>query len=232
MHSPRVVSLHRYPVKSMLGEDLTSLEIDVRGVAGDRMWSVRTPDDKIGSGKNTRRFAAVIGLLGLRAQLGDGRVVVTFPDGTRCFTDDVDAAERISRQFGRRLRFAVEGHTSHYDDGPVSLIGSASVAAVADEQGSQVHPARFRPNIVLEGVRRFAESDWIGREVRIGTVVLRVEMSSPRCVMVDMATADLPAQPGNLAATGRLNDACLGVVASVVVPGLVSVGDTMTVQSD
>lgn len=61
-------SLHRFPVKSMSGEERNHLDVDARGCVGDRVWSVRTADGKIGSGKNTRRFAAVPGLLELRAE--------------------------------------------------------------------------------------------------------------------------------------------------------------------
>src|SRR3954469_16006455 len=81
MVEARVVSLHRYPVKSLLGEDLDAVELDERGVVGDRMWSVRTPDGKIGSGKTTRRFQAVPGLLQLRASSDGGRGRVGLPGG-------------------------------------------------------------------------------------------------------------------------------------------------------
>ena len=59
----------------------------------------------------------------------------------------------------------------------------------------------------------------MGRHLHIGTAVLRVGMASTRCVMVNAETADLPAQPGNLAAVGRLDDSRLGVVATVADPG-------------
>lgn len=223
---PRVVSLHRYPVKSMAGEQVTRLDVDGRGCVGDRLWSVRTAGGKIGSGKETRRFAAVPGLLELRAAERDGRVVVTFPDGSSCATDAADADDRLSRHLGRPLTFALETAVSHFDAGPVSLVGCASVAAVCRAAGERVDPARFRANIVLDTSRPFVEDEWIGRRLEVGTAVLQVSLASPRCVMVDMRTADLPAQPGNLAAIGRVNGANLGVVASVVVPGSVSVGDT------
>jgi MOSC domain-containing protein YiiM len=48
-------------------------------------------------------------------------------------------------------------------------------------------------------------------------------------VMINMSSADLPAQPGNLAALGRLHDQCLGVIARVVTPGRVAVGDALVV---
>jgi MOSC domain-containing protein YiiM len=74
------------------------------------------------------------------------------------------------------------------------------------------------------------EDTWIGRQVLVGTAVLRVTATSPRCVMIDMETADLPEQHGNLTAIGRLNDVCLGVIASVESPGRISVGDTVVVR--
>lgn len=227
---PRVLALYRYPVKSLLGEQVPELDVDRRGCVGDRRWSVRTAAGRIGSGKDTRRFAAVPGLLELRARQDGDQVVVAFPDGSSCATDDADAADRLSGFLGQPVTLAVETDVSHFDDGPVSLIGSASVAAVASERGASVAPERFRANLLLDAGAPFVEDRWVGRELSLGTAVLRVDMTSPRCVMVDMATADLPAQHGNLTAVGRLNDACLGVVATVVTPGTITVGDVVTVH--
>ncbi|MEI3607427.1 MOSC N-terminal beta barrel domain-containing protein [Pseudogracilibacillus sp. SE30717A] len=36
----KVVSLHRYPVKSMMGEELNACDITPRGIYGDRMYGV------------------------------------------------------------------------------------------------------------------------------------------------------------------------------------------------
>jgi MOSC domain-containing protein len=226
---PRVASLHRYPVKSMLGERLRFLDIDERGCLGDRRWSVRTATDKIGSGKSTRRFAAVDGLLQIRAEQRDGTVLLRFPDGGACTVDSEEAAARVSRLVGQPVTLARETTVSHFDDGPVSLLGHASVAAVGEARDEPVDVARFRANILVDGLPAFAEDAWIGRRLAIGTAVLRVDAVSPRCVMVNAGTADLPAQPGNLAAIGRLTDGRLGVVAAVVRPGRISVGDTVEV---
>jgi uncharacterized protein YcbX len=229
MDSPRVVSLWRYPVKSMTGERVDHLDIDQRGCVGDRSWSVRTAANKIGSGKNTRRFAAVRGLLDLRAAEHDGRVAVTFPDGSTCWADDADAADRLSRYLGQPVTLAEETSVSHFDDGPISLISRESIAAVTAERGQEVDPARFRANVVLAAPAPFVEDTWVGQRLEIGTAAVTVAMTSPRCVMVDMETADLPEQHGNLTAIGRINSACLGVIATVVTPGRISLGDTLTV---
>ncbi len=225
--APRVRSLHRYPVKSLLGEDVPFLDVDGRGCAGDRLWSVRTPDGKLGSGKHTRRFVALPGLLELRAQIREGRVHVTFPQDRSCLVDDADATGLLSDCVGQQAAFAFESDISHFDDGPISLVGGASVGAVAHARGEPVDPDRFRGNLLLETAQPFVEDTWVGRRLCVGTAVLQVSAALPRCVMVDQQTADLPAQPGNLKAVGRLNNGRLGVVATVVVPGRITVGDAI-----
>ena len=129
---------------------------------------------------------------------------------------------------GQPVTVARETTVSHYDDGPVSLLGLASVDALAAETGADIDPARFRANVLLAGTPAMAEDDFVGRQVSVGTAVLEVTMRSTRCVMIDMATADLPPQHGNLLAVGRLNQTCLGVIAKVVRPGRVRVGDALT----
>jgi uncharacterized protein len=212
----------------MLGEDVASLELDSRGVVGDRSWSIRTAAAKIGSGKNTRRFAAVPRLLELRAASGPAGVRVTFPDGLTYAVEAPELADRLLHHCGQPLTLAKETDVSHFDDGPVSLIGMSSVDAVSSARGEPVDASRFRANIVLDTSDPFIEEKWIGSQLRLGDAVLEVTMGSPRCVMVDMATAEMPAQPGNLTTIGRLNEARLGVIARVVTPGRISVGDRVT----
>lgn len=228
----RVVSLHRYPVKSMLGEDVAELELDLRGVVGDRTWSVRTSTGKIGSGKNTRRFASVEGLLRLRSSSVGGRPVVIFPDGGRAPAGSAQAAAGVSAVVRAPVTLAEEAEVSHFDDGPVSLVGMASVAAVAQAAIDDIDVRRFRSNIVLRTQRPFQEEEWIGHTVRLGTALLSVEMASPRCAMVDAETADLPPARGLLRAVGEANRARLGVVASVVLPGRIAVGDLVVVDDE
>lgn len=51
-----VVSLWRYPVKSMMGEELNTAEVTDRGLVGDRAYALRDPSNgKILSAKNPRK---------------------------------------------------------------------------------------------------------------------------------------------------------------------------------
>lgn len=69
--------------------------------------------------------------------------------------------------------------TSFVDYAPVHLITSATLAHVGAEM------IRYRPNLVLDTPRGapFAENDWTGSEITIGTVRLRVILPTPRCAV-------------------------------------------------
>jgi uncharacterized protein YcbX len=52
-----VVSIWRYPVKSMLGEELNSSYVTERGLIGDRMYAViDQKTGKVASAKNPRKW--------------------------------------------------------------------------------------------------------------------------------------------------------------------------------
>jgi len=52
----KIVEIRRYPVKAMGGESLNSVEVDPRGLVGDRWFSVVDVEGKLATGKNSRRF--------------------------------------------------------------------------------------------------------------------------------------------------------------------------------
>jgi uncharacterized protein len=52
-----VVSLWRYPVKSMMGEELNAAEVTERGLLGDRAYAlVDRSEGKVASAKNPRKW--------------------------------------------------------------------------------------------------------------------------------------------------------------------------------
>src|SRR5215510_2849379 len=53
----RVVAIWRYPVKSMMGEELNATEVTERGLLGDRAYAlVDAQTGKVASAKNPRRW--------------------------------------------------------------------------------------------------------------------------------------------------------------------------------
>src|SRR5689334_6992981 len=91
-----VAKLWRYPVKSMLGEECATLRLDHRGASGDRLFAIRTPDGKFGSGKKTRRFCKIEGLFAFRAYYSETLPIVIFPDAREIRGNDPEIHEALS----------------------------------------------------------------------------------------------------------------------------------------
>jgi uncharacterized protein YcbX len=225
-----VSELARYPVKSMRGERLSRADVESRGVVGDRQWAVYTADGGIGSGKSSRRFRRIDGLLDFRASLSeaDGLVpVIEAPSGQRVRVDEPRADELLTAAFGQPLRLGREAGVRHHDDSPLHLVTTAAVRRVGELVGDAVDLARFRPNLVLDVPGTgFVEDEWVGRELRLGPdVVVRLGAGMPRCVMVDLAQGPLERDGRVLKTLAQAHQLLLGLRVEVVRGGTVRLGD-------
>ncbi|MDX6327458.1 MAG: uncharacterized protein QOK15_3812 [Nocardioidaceae bacterium] len=218
----RVRELHRYPVKSCAGERPDSLEIEERGVVGDRLWAILDPDGKLGSGKSSRRFRRMDGLQRLRSRYDGAWPVITFPDGTEVRADDDRVHELLTAYVGRPVTLGREQRISHFDEGPLHLVSTATLDAIGS-----VDARRLRPNLVLDLEDHAGnEEDWSGRQVSVGDeVVVAVLYAMPRCVMLDHEQADLPPADGLLKTVTARRDGNAGIVADVVHGGTVRIRD-------
>ncbi|HYZ85905.1 MAG TPA: MOSC N-terminal beta barrel domain-containing protein, partial [Bryobacteraceae bacterium] len=83
-----VVALWRYPIKSMMGEEVNASDVTTRGLVGDRIYGLSdNSDGKVASAKNPRKWPT---LFDFRAALADSpspgskmpSVRINLPDGT------------------------------------------------------------------------------------------------------------------------------------------------------
>jgi hypothetical protein len=104
-----LASLHRYPVKSMMGEELNGARITPRGLFGDRVYALCDRDThKVVSAKNPRRWP---GLFSYRAayvtppelESGTPPVRVTLPDGRFITSSTSEFAETMTATLGRAV---------------------------------------------------------------------------------------------------------------------------------
>lgn len=225
-----VAAITRYPVKSLVGEDLDSASVDERGLVGDRLWAVHDLDGKLGSGKSTRRFRRMPGLLDLTASYEqDSRPVVRFPDGRRVRGDSQEIHEALSAHVGRSVTLASEEDVSHFDEGPLHMVTTSSIARLSELHGSEVDVRRLRANFVVDtGGHDFDEAGWVSGTLAIGAeVVVLVREPMVRCVMVGLPQEGLDADPQLLNTISSVNDAQLGLVVDVRSPGTVRLGDAV-----
>ncbi len=107
LHVGSVAALWRYPVKSMMGEELNSSEVTDRGLLGDRQFAVvDRSTGKVGGAKNPRKWGNFFGFRAAYAQPPEAGatmppVRITLPDGTVVTTGQGDLEQVLSRAFGR-----------------------------------------------------------------------------------------------------------------------------------
>jgi uncharacterized protein len=111
-----VVSLWRYPVKSMMGEELNSSYITERGLVGDRTYAVLDKQTgKVASAKNPRKWGKLFDFRSMfidspRNDVNDILPVrITFPDGSNILSnhhqkdDDIIIDSNLSKAFNREV---------------------------------------------------------------------------------------------------------------------------------
>jgi uncharacterized protein YcbX len=225
-----VAELWRYPVKSLLGEQVDHVEVDERGVLGDRLFAVTDHGGKLGSGKTSQRFRRLDGLFELRAHGNAADPLVTLPDGRELPVGDPELDAFLSTRYGDELRVARESAVTHHDAAPLHLLTTSSIRWLAERlPASAVDRRRFRPNVLLDGgaTAELLEDTWVGSRFALGSTVIRVRARTDRCVMTTNAQSELPQDSAILRAVTELNDTFLGVFADVERPGTVRVDDRL-----
>ncbi len=101
-----VSELRRYPVKSMLGEELQRAPVTAGGIPGDRQYAL--VDDETGKVISVKRPKRWGRMFELTASTTGDVVRVSFPDGTAFAIDDPALPPRLSEFFGRSVSVVSE----------------------------------------------------------------------------------------------------------------------------
>jgi uncharacterized protein YcbX len=231
-HVARVVSLFRYPVKSMAAQVLDEVEVSWHGLAGDRRWAfVQEALVRNGFPWLTVRELPVMWkyqpsfVEPLRPD--HSATVVRTPGG-----EDLDVVDPLlAAELGPGVR-VMKNDRGLFDGFPLSLISTRTVADIGATVGAELNPLRFRPNLLVEPLddTPFPEEAWVGSVLRVGELRMRVDERDPRCIMVNVDPQTTERNPAVLRALGGDRQACLGVYGSIVTPGRVAVGDLVSLE--
>jgi MOSC domain-containing protein len=104
-----VVGLWRYPVKSMMGEELNATEITERGLLGDRHFAlVDAETGKVAGAKNPRKWGNFFDFRAAYVEPPESNaalpaVRLTLPDGTALTSESENVDEVLSDALGRAV---------------------------------------------------------------------------------------------------------------------------------
>ena len=98
---------------------------------------------------------------------------------------------------------------------------------------SQFDVRRFRPNLLVDIPQSedpFPEQAWLGATLSVGSAIMRIESTCPRCSMTTHAFDDLPRDTEIMRKLVNHSHGNLGIYASVQTPGQISLGDRITIS--
>ena len=146
----RVVGLWRYPIKSMMGEELNGIEITERGLLGDRAYAVvDASDGKVASAKNPRKWPQ---LFDFRAAFVESPrtgarvppVRITLPDGGIITSEHATLNQILSTVLSRQVTLqAVERGRP----GPGRASHSPAASAKAEEYWPDMDGLDYRDTV-------------------------------------------------------------------------------------
>jgi uncharacterized protein YcbX len=226
MPAGTILSLHRWPVKSFGGERLDVMELDARGVPGDRAHALWLRGDKRVSAR------LVPGLLRWAARYDapvDGTIpppVLTAPGGATHRWGDPGLEDALSEDLGRDLALVRDEGGQQDLPNTVLVTLEATRAGLERELAEPVDLRRFRPNIHVDlDTEPFAEAGWEGGRLRVGDAELELLHPCLRCSIVARDPDTNAKSPAVLKRLVREHGAVFGINARPVAPAAIRVGD-------
>jgi MOSC domain-containing protein len=141
-----VKDLFRYPVKSMLGERLSEVDIGENGVIGDRAYALRETSGRVVTAK---KWAA---MLEFRARYDAppspaelAPISITLPDGRTIQAQDPEASAVMSALLGRQLVLERPqgGRQNHAEIDPATVFGDVPVESAMPGRTAATLPDTF-----------------------------------------------------------------------------------------
>jgi len=246
----RLAQITRYPVKSLQGEVVSTADVDLDGLRGDRCWGIR--DETTGKVLTGRRAPQL--LFAAATLAPDGAPVITLPTGMTCHGPGAATDAALSTWLEKPVRLVGSvgtpaGRAEYFADAtddasepiewtmptgrfvdaaPLLVLTTASLrtaAALYPEGDWSVR--RFRPNLLID----VEDDGWIedgwcaGTTLKIGAVELRPEQPCIRCTMVTRPQPGIAADPGIFRTLARHHRGEFGAWTAVGTAGVVSLHD-------
>jgi uncharacterized protein len=253
-----VTGLATTAVKATRLRKVEAIELDHSGARGNRAFYVVDSRDRMINGKRYGELQAVLADYDDDAQtltLGfpdgteaAGTVELGPTARVRFSSRSVEGqlvvgpwADALSDYLGQSLRLfkSVVG-VDRGVRGAASLISRASLNRLAEVgERDEVDARRFRMLIEIDGVDAHAEDRWIDRDVRVGDALLRFNGHIGRCLItsldpdsgqVDLPTLDLLGEYRRELEFQPTEPLPFGIYGEVLEPGVIRVGDPVSVE--
>lgn len=253
-----VESLWRYPVKSMRGAEMPEVFMGFAGIYGDRCYAFKNSAARKGApylsataqrqmpryrprfryAERAMRPPNLIEAMsiapGINAADGepdDLLLDVVTPSGAVVAVDDPALIEMLGEGLRGENRLTLaRSDRALTDCRPVSLISLQTVRQVEAELGIPIDKRRFRANVYLDLASGdgFAEDEWVGRRLRIGSrAEIMVLERDPRCQVISLDPDTGEHDPKIFRQVAQAHGNFAGVYCAVLVEGILTASDSI-----
>ncbi|PYL36620.1 MAG: MOSC domain-containing protein [Verrucomicrobia bacterium] len=252
----KVESLWRYPVKSMRGEELDEMFAGYAGVYGDRVFAFTSSLSPKGfpffTGRDQRQMiryharfrnpekaarpinlaeAESSGANPISANASELMIEVETPDGKTIAIDDPALIDNLRANIDENHQLTLRRSDKAMTDcRPLSIFALQSAKKLGEETGTNVDKRRFRANVYVDltNADAFAENEFVGRSLRIGSkVVVSVLERDPRCMMITLDPDTAEKTPAILKQVAQAHEGMAGVYGAVLMEGMIRKGDSV-----
>lgn len=231
-----VKNLYRYPVKSMAGEVLETVTLGWHGVEGDRRFAFRRVQEKGGfPWLNANRLPKLLCYQPILTPEGAPTHVRT-PAGRELPLASEELRAELSAAYKAEVELS-QLERGTFDEAPLSLLTTETLAALTAATGAEFDARRFRPNIVVEteSGEPFPENAWVGQVLVFGAAadapLMHVAQRDVRCAAINLDPDTAEVNPAVLKAVVKLNEICAGVYGATLRTGQVTVGAPVYVRA-
>ena len=254
----KVDSVWRYPVKSMRGEELDEAFAGFSGIYGDRLFAFKSSASPKGfpylTAREQRRLlqyrpyfrhpnkaarpinlaeAESMGANPVSADPSELMVDVETPAGETLAIDDSALMDMLRADIDAKHQLTLMRSESALTDcRPVSIFSLQSARQLEEETGVPIDKRRFRANVYVDLTSGggFAENDFVGRSLRIGSkVVVRILERDARCVIITLDPDTTEKTPEILKKVAQAHEGMAGVYGAVMLEGMLHKGDPVEV---
>jgi uncharacterized protein YcbX len=252
----KVESLWRYPVKSMRGEEMEEMFAGFAGVYGDRLFAFessaspksfpfftgrekrqmirfrpryRNPEKAARPVNVTEAENLGSGVNPISASAAELMIDVETPEGRTLAIDDPALIDSLRADIDEKHALTLlRSDKAMTDCRPLSIISVQTAKKLGEETCVAVDKRRFRANVYLDlhSSRGFAEDQFVGRSLRIGSkVTVAVLQRDGRCMMITLDPDTAEKTPAILKAVAQAHEGMAGVYGAILAEGMIRRGD-------
>ena len=225
--------IRRYPVKSMMGEDLSEAHISYTGIPGDRSFAFidNRNEDKSFPWMTARQSHEML-LFKPKFQSSLSEVRVETPEGEKYDASSPAFETYLERRFRRELSLKYD-KKGLFDDKPISIFSLQTLGKLSGEVGIDLQQERFRANFYVDwsNGKPFYEDELVGKDLELGEEVrVRIDKKDSRCAIPTINPINAKDSPALLRNIKERHDGCAGVYAIVTQEGTVHVDDPIQIN--